>query len=124
VDVITDRLYSKIDRNATELNALTASTTRMAQTPIHYPTDRVCLEKVIPTLGRLDSRDSKIAWIRNTLELDELLISENLRDEIRANPVLEIVGDPISIEFECDGSLVERLAHKHAEPQVLVGAAN
>ncbi len=109
-DVITDRLYGKIDMHATQLNSLTASTTRMCQTPIHFPTDRMCLERVVPTLGRLDTREATIAWIRNTLELDELLVSENLRSEIEANPALEILGDPAPIEFQPDGALVESLS--------------
>lgn len=110
VDVITDRLYSKIDRVPTELNSLTASTTRMCQTPIHFATDRACLEKVIPTLGRIDTHDATVAWIRNTLELDELLISENLRREIEQNPIVEIVGEPQPIGFQADGNLTEMLA--------------
>ena len=122
-DVITDRFYHKIDRVPTELNALTASTTRMCATPIHYPTDRECLEKVAPTLGRLDTRETTVAWIRNTLDLDELMISENLRDEIRANPALEILGDPAPVEFQADGNLVERLTEKPApEPALIPGS--
>ena len=109
VDVITDRLFDKIHQRATELNALTASTTAMCRTPIHYPTDRECLEKVIPTLGRLDTAHATLAWIRNTMELDELMISENLRAEIEADAALEIAGDPAPLEFGCDGNLFDSL---------------
>jgi len=109
-DVITDRFYEKIDRRATELNALTASTTRMCQTPLHYPTERMCLERVVPTMGRLDSREVTLAWIRNTLDLDQLLVSENLRQEIEADASLEILGEPLPVEFHDDGRLVETLA--------------
>jgi hypothetical protein len=106
-DVITDRLYQKINMRATELNALTASTTAMARTPLHYANDRICLERVVPTLGRLDTRDATFAWIRNTLELGELLISENLRAEVGGNPIVEIVGEARAFEFDNDGNLVE-----------------
>jgi hypothetical protein len=116
-DVISDRLYHKIDRTPTELNALTASTTRMCATPIHYPTDRICLEKIVPTLGRLDTSEATIGWIRNTLELDELMLSENLRDEIRRNPILEVLGGPVPVEFDEHGNLVELLAARQAAGQ-------
>ena len=112
-DVITDRLYNKIDRRPTELNALTASTPRMCRTPMNFPTDRECLEKIVPTLGRIDTRDATLAWIRNTMELDELMVSENLRGEIEANPALEILGYPQPIEFQEDGNLVELLKTKY-----------
>ncbi len=118
-DVITDKLYNKIDRVPTELNALTASTTPMARTPIHYPTDRMCLEKVVPTLGRIDTLEATIAWIRNTMELGELMLSENLRDEIRRNSMLEIVGEPAPIEFHPDGSLVDLLGAPQHAPEAL-----
>ena len=109
-DVITDRLYHQINMRATELNALTASTTAMCRIPIHYPDDRTCLEKIVPTLGRLDTREATLAWIRNTLELGELLVSENLRAEVEANPTLEIVGEPLPLEFDSAGNLVDILA--------------
>ncbi len=109
-DVITDQLYHKIDPVPTQLNALTASTTRMCATPVHFRNDRICLEKVVPTLGRLDTGDATLVWIRHTLEIDELMASENLRAEIEANPMLEIAGHPRELEFGPDGSLVEMLA--------------
>ncbi|HYM13764.1 MAG TPA: lactate racemase domain-containing protein, partial [Bryobacterales bacterium] len=118
-DVLTDRLYNKMDPVPTQLNALTASTTRMCATPIHFPTDRDCLEKVVPTLGRIDTKDATLGWIRNTMELDELMLSENLREEIRTNPLLEIVGEPVPLEFGADGGLVELLAPKPHAPEVL-----
>src|SRR5579872_129541 len=50
-DVIHDRLLEKIDWNPTHINSLTASTPAGIRTPIHFSTDRECLEKVWPTVG-------------------------------------------------------------------------
>ena len=108
-DLITDRLYNKIDQVPTQLNALTASTPRMCAMPIHFATDQICMEKVVPTLGRLDTLDATVCWIRNTMELGEMMLSENLREEIGRNPALEIIGDPVTVKFDADGSLVEAL---------------
>ena len=68
------------------------------------------MEKVVPTLGRVDTLGATVCWIRNTLELGEMMLSENLREEIGRNAALEIVGDPVAVEFNADGSLVEALA--------------
>ncbi|MBI3698270.1 MAG: hypothetical protein HY238_25960, partial [Acidobacteria bacterium] len=46
-------------------------------------------------------------------------ISENLRDEIRANPALEILGDPTAIEFQAQGDLVDLLTEKQAPEPAL-----
>lgn len=109
-DVTTDRLVKKIDWVPTRINSLTASTPAAIRTPLHFPSDRECLEKIVPTVGKFDSRDVTIGWIRNTLALSPLLLSENLLEEIRKNPILEVVGDARDIEFDGEGNLVDMLA--------------
>ncbi len=46
-----------------------------------------------------------IGWIRNTLELEVLALSENLRAEIERNSALEILGEPRVLEFDAQGNL-------------------
>ncbi len=105
-DVANDRLLEGLNFKATWINSLTASTTQPAFTPMHFPTDRECLERVLPTCGHLDTQDCSIAWIRNTMELGELMVSENLLPELRQNPDIEILGDPEETPFDADGNLV------------------
>jgi hypothetical protein len=105
-DVVTDRLLAGIDWTPTAINSLTASTPAAIRTPIHYPTDRQCLETIFPTCGRLDLKDVTVGWIRNTLEIRTLALSENLLDQIRRNPLLEILGEPQEMEFDPSGNLV------------------
>ena len=104
-DVVTDRLVRGIDTHNTWINALTASNPSGAHTPIHYATDRECLEHIMPTAGREDLNQVTIGWIRNTLELARLGLSENLRDQIQHNPLLEI-EDAIRMEFDSAHNLV------------------
>lgn len=108
-DVTTDRLVNRIDWVPTRINSLTASTPAAIRTPVHFATDRECLERMWPTVGKFDSRDVSIGWIRNTLELSPILLSENLLGEIRRNPILEVVGEAQPIEFDADGNLVGML---------------
>lgn len=116
-DVVHDRLLSKIDWNPTQINSLTASTPAAIRTPIHFPTDRECLEKMMPTVGKLDMKDVTFGWIRNTLDLTPLVLSENLLPQIKANPILEIMGDAVPMEFDSHGDLISvmvpALAHAH-----------
>ena len=53
-DVVTDRLVNRIDWEPTWINSLTANTPAAIRTPIHFPTDRECLERIAPTVGKLD----------------------------------------------------------------------
>ena len=110
-DVVSDRLLSKIDWNPTQINSLTASSPAAVRTPRHYPTDRECLERFLPTVGLIDPSEARICWIKNTLELNDMLLSENLLPEIEANPAMTVVSGPAAMPFDLDGNLEFVLGH-------------
>jgi hypothetical protein len=99
-DVVTDRLVNRIDWQPTLINSLTANTPAAVRTPIHFPTDKECIERISPTVGKLDLDSVTYAWIRNTMELGRLALSENLRAEIESHPMLEVEA---TVDFEFDG---------------------
>ena len=104
-DVVTDRLVNRINWEPTWINSLTANTPAAIRTPIHFPTDRECLERVIPTVGKLDLPEVTFGWIRNTMELTRLAMSENVRAEVEKNNNLVIEGT-IDVEFDGTGNLI------------------
>src|SRR5207237_797237 len=103
-DVVSDRLLNKIDWVPTRINSLTASTPAAIRTPVHFPTDRECLERIAPTVGKFDMKEVTIGWIRNSLELATISLSENLLPKIKANPLLEVVGPAQELEFDRVGN--------------------
>jgi hypothetical protein len=104
-DVIADRLYDKVDFNATWVNVLTASNPMGGMCPPHFQDDRTCVERIIVTCGKLDPYDCSIAQIANTMELDEMLVSENLLAEIEGREGIEIIGPSRELEFDAVGAL-------------------
>ncbi len=100
-DVVHDRLVNRINWEPTIINSLTANTPAAIRTPIHFPTDRECLERIWPTVGKLDLSEVTFGWIRNTMELGRLALSENLRASIEERTDLEIEA---TVDFEFDGS--------------------
>jgi hypothetical protein len=104
-DVINDRLLKVIDWTPTQINSLTASTPAAIRTPAHFPTDKMCLEKFWPTVGKFKQEEVTIAWIANSMELANLRLSENLRAEIEANPMLTIEGAAEELDFDESGNL-------------------
>ncbi|HVP44932.1 MAG TPA: hypothetical protein VMT32_00065 [Bryobacteraceae bacterium] len=108
-DVVSDRLLAKIDWNPTRINSLTASTPAAIRTPIHFPTDRECLKAIAPTVGKHDLKEVTYGWLRNSLELGLLAMSENLRPQIERDPNLEILGPPQPVEFDAAGNLADLL---------------
>ena len=108
-DVVSDRLLEKIDWNPTRINSLTASTPAAIRTPVHFATDCECIERIAPTVGRIDLKDVTYGWIRNSLELGLVALSENLRQQIERDPNLEILGESRPMEFDAHGNLADLL---------------
>src|ERR1017187_2576520 len=100
-DVVTERLVKRINWEPTWINSLTANTPAAIRTPIHFPTDRECLERIAPTVGRPLLDEVTYGWIRNTMELTRLAVSENVRAEVEKNTILEIEA---TIDCEFDGA--------------------
>lgn len=105
-DVVPDRLVNRIDWTPTAINCLTSNTLAAARTPVHFPTDRECLERILPTVGKFDPLEVSIGWIRNTLELSRIALSENLRADIENNPLLDIVEGPAEMNFDGEENLI------------------
>jgi len=108
-DVVTDRLVNRIDWEPTRINSLTANTPAAIRTPIHFPTDRECIEHIAPTAGKVDLDAVTFGWIRNTMELGRIGLSENLRAKIENNPMIEIEAT-VDFEFDGEGNLVSPFA--------------
>jgi hypothetical protein len=103
-DVVHQRLIDEIDWTPTQINSLTASTPAAIRTPVHFDQDRVCLEKIAPTVGKLDIADVTMGWVRNSAEIGLLALTANLRAQIEKTPNLEIVST-LDWPFDSHGNL-------------------
>jgi hypothetical protein len=108
-DMVHDRVVSKIDPESTWVNAITSGSLAAVRTPIHYSSDRKCIETLAQTVGKADPTAVTIGWIRNSLELGLLALTENLLPVIQENPALEILGDPFPLEFDASGDFLPAL---------------
>ncbi|HXE62043.1 MAG TPA: hypothetical protein VN519_00795 [Bryobacteraceae bacterium] len=104
-DVVHDDVLPRVNPQVSGLNARTSGSLATVRIPLHFPSDRECIDLLAATVGKLNPADVTMAWIHNTLELGALALSENLRNEIDANPALEIAGPPFTVEFDAAGNL-------------------
>jgi hypothetical protein len=106
-DFVPFRLLEKIDLRITYINAMTSGLggPQRAQVPMAMPDDRSAVAAAILTCGRADLDRISLIRMRNTLDLEHLLVSESLRDQVLAEPRLEITGDPLPMRFDGDGQL-------------------
>jgi hypothetical protein len=109
-DVTTDRLVNQIDWEPTRVNALSSNMPSRIRVPAHFASDRECLHWVTATAGKVDPADVTFGWIRNTLELDRLAISPNLRGRIE--PQVEVDGE-IEMKWDERGNLVSPFCVVH-----------
>jgi hypothetical protein len=106
-DFIPFRLLGKLDLRATYINAMTSGLggPQRGQVPMAMPTDRSTIAAAILTCGRADLDQVGLVRLRNTLDLEDLLVSESLRSQVESHPDLEITGSPIPMRFDQDGQL-------------------
>ncbi len=108
-DVTTDRLVERIDWDATLVNASSSGIPSRIRVPAHFASDRDCLRWIASTAGKLDPAAVTYGWVRNTLELDRVVVSENLRPEVDGRPQIEI-EDEFDARWDESGNLASPFA--------------
>lgn len=104
-DLITRRLYGKIDLEATYINHLTATGLSGGRIPMIMDTDRQAVQAAFKTCNVVEEAAIRAVRIRNTLHLDEIYISESLRGEAEQNPNISFLGEPEEWPFDSSGNL-------------------
>ena len=104
-DAVTDRLIEKIDWEPTRTNCAAASLFAPMRVPMHFPSDRECLETLAPSVGKLDTDDVTYCRIANSMQLDHAIVSENLVPAVKQRSDIEVLGGPEPMRFDTSGNL-------------------
>ena len=90
-DVITKRLYDKIDFDITYKNIVTSGFFERGKLPLVAKNDREAFAFALRSCGNLQPLSEKVIRIKNTLQLSEMYISpavmETLKDDQNIEPV-------------------------------------
>jgi hypothetical protein len=103
-DTISERFYQKIDWHSTRVNALAASNLSVIRTPLRMASDREALETLAAAVGRKDPSTVTYVRIKNTLELSNITVSENL---LPGPENVEVTAVPSLMTFDAEGNLAE-----------------
>jgi hypothetical protein len=90
-DVTTGRLVDALDLEKTYANALTAISLEKATLPMHFDTDRECIEACLNSIGMVRPEEARLIRIKNTAMLEDLWVSLALQSDVNANPNLKIL---------------------------------
>jgi hypothetical protein len=104
-DVTTQRLVDALDLEKTYTNALAAISPEKAAIPMHFQTDRECLEVCLNTIGMVKPDSARIIRIKNTLMLEKLMVSRALERGVTSNPELQILGPWAPMGLDDRGNL-------------------
>ena len=102
LDLITDRLRSKIDWEATAMNCITSGFLSGAKQPLSQRNDRDLFELIASLLDD----PPRLTIVGDTAHLSRLLLSESLLDEASKHPCLTVLGEPKPLQFDGAGNLL------------------
>ena len=103
-DYVSRRFANAIDLASTYTNSLT-STLSMGKIPMVMNDDLDTLYATVSACGKPDVKDVRTIVIKNTLELDNVLVSENYLPEIAGRTDVTITGEPRELVFGPDNAL-------------------
>jgi len=104
-DIITERLFNKIDREAMNVNALTASDPEHVKIPMTMVNDAEAIFAATSTIGMTPLEELKIVWIKNTKTLDKMIVSKPCVAVLSKLPGIIIDSEPFEVEFDDEDNM-------------------
>ena len=104
------RTVEALDRESTTVNCVTAGHVTAAMIPVHFDTDREVVVTALKTLGLTEPPAARVVQIKNTLHLEEMLVSEACLPQLQDHPRVTIQSGPVDWEFDSVGNLVDVMA--------------
>ena len=104
-DVCTRRFFNQIDFFETYPNPLTNGMLQSCKIPLVMENDRLAIQAAIKGCYGIDHNDARLIRIKNTLQIGEIMISENLLPEARNNPRIDIISAAEELAFDARGNL-------------------
>jgi len=105
-DFITKRLYDKIDYEKTKINCLCGISPEKGRVPIVGESDQDAINMALGTIGNVPAEKAKVIWIKSTLLLGEVEVSEAFQEAVAQRPDLEPITAPREMKFDSQGNLL------------------
>ncbi|MDK2822614.1 MAG: hypothetical protein PWP71_532 [Clostridia bacterium] len=104
-DVITKKFADKIDFKATYANVIAAGFLSRGRMPVVQDNDREAIMTALKCIERLEPLNARIVFIKNTLELEYLTVSETIYNELNKKSTIEVVQEYLDLTFDAKGNL-------------------
>ena len=106
-DFCTRRAAEQVDFYTTYTNAITAMIPEKGRLPVVCENDRQGVEwSILTGSPELDPHKARLAWIKNTRDLETFYASESLLPEITGRGDLTVDRKPVVVTFDAAGNVV------------------
>lgn len=106
-DFCLKRLVEKINPATTYINCLTACCPEAARIPMNYDTDLDAMHSALATIRPYTKEDLGVVRIKNTMDLETLIVSEAYLEEMQCLDSIDIVGASNALEIDATGMMKE-----------------
>jgi hypothetical protein len=110
-DFTRKSVVDALNYKATVINCLTAGYPEGADIPVHFESDREILEAALMIIGLRHPHEARILHIRNTLQIEEMEISEPCLQESERVTEFQVIGEPRAITFDEAGNIADLAGH-------------
>ncbi|MCD8037168.1 MAG: DUF362 domain-containing protein [Clostridiales bacterium] len=107
-DIAPRRFFDKISFDDTYPNFITSYDPVAYRIPVIVDNDEEVLKSAVASALNIDYDNPRVIIINNSLEIEDILISETMIKEAESMPQIEIVGEPFELEFNEEGELVTK----------------
>lgn len=104
-DVTTKRLVDKIDVDCTYPNVVTSTVLCTPKIPLFTHSDKTCIQIALRTCNYIDREHPRVVRIKDTMNLEEIYISESMLKEAEESNHVIVSGPPKDWVFNEDGNL-------------------
>ena len=101
------RVIDGMDRESSYINCLTGNHPSAGHIPLYYDSDREIIEKALQTIGLVEPAHAKVVRIRDTLDVEEILVSDVYEPEVAKRDDLSVVEPAKDLAFDDAGDLTE-----------------
>ncbi|QGH33825.1 DUF2088 domain-containing protein [Gracilibacillus salitolerans] len=104
-DFTTQKLVDQMNREATYANGLTSTVVGPTHISTAMPDEKTAIQAAIKTCNILDFTKARVVRIKNTLEIGEIEVSENMLEDVEKHESLEKMSNLYNFEFDQEGNL-------------------
>lgn len=106
-DTTTKRAFEKLDTNAAYFNMLTSTVLCVGKIPMVLEDDKLAIQAALKTLTQVDREHIRVVYLKNTLSLETIMVSEALLEQVRGRDDMEILEQPHPLSFDSEGRLLD-----------------